>query len=241
MKNNQKNLTFLFTFLCLSFIFSSAFAQRGVKGSGNVIEQERTISGFDAIAVKDGVDVYIELGSAASVKVKADDNIQGMIKTEVVGNTLEIEVEGSIWRAEQMAVYVTMPDLEKIIASGGSDIYSTNTLNLDILEIYTSGGSDVNLELNAEELRCKTSGGSDLHLRGSVDRLLAKASGGSDLKAKELTVKKCELKTSGGSDAWVYVTEEIEMEASGASDIHYSGRPKVLYQRSSGASDIHGN
>mgnify|MGYP005666488447 CR=1 FL=1 len=242
MKNNFKKFTFLLTILSFTLLSSSAWGQKlRVRASGDIVEQDRNVSGFTALAVEDGIDVYVALGNSTKVIVKTHEDIQGKIKTEVRNNTLEIEVDGSIWQAKEMSVYVTMPDLERISTSGGSDVYSQGTLNLDLLEIYTSGGSDVKLEVNAQELRCKSSGGSDIYLRGTVDLLLAKASGGSDIKAKELTAKKCEVKTSGGSDAWVHVTEEIEMEASGASDIHYSGNPRVAYQRSSGASDIHGN
>ncbi len=242
MKNSFKKFTFLLTILCFTLAASSAWGQKKkVRASGDVVEQERNVSSFTALDVQDGIDVYLTIGNSTKVTVKTHENIQQYIRTEVRGGTLEVEVEGHIWQAKEMKVYVTTPDLEKLSTSGGSDVYSEGTIELDLLEIYTSGGSDVKLEINANELRCKSSGGSDIYLRGTVDVLLAKASGGSDIKAKELTAKKCEVKTSGGSDAWVHVTEEIEMEASGASDIHYSGNPRVLYQRSSGASDIHGN
>jgi hypothetical protein len=87
-------------------------------------------------------------------------------------------------------------------------------------------------------LNGRSSGGSDLHLSGNVEQVTLKASGGSDIKAYELYTKRCSVHSSGGSDAFVNVSEEISATASGGSDVHVKGNPKVLYQKSSGGGDI---
>ena len=196
---------------------------------------------FRKIEISHGLDLYLTQGPA-KVVVKADDNLQDMIIVEKIGNTLKLKVaKGSIRKAEAMDVYVSVQQLEAISASGGSDVYSEEKLQLDKFTINASGGSDLKLELDANELYCDLSGGSDTELRGSVTMLKVNASGGSDFEAKKLTAEKCKLRTSGGSDSWVHVTGEIDVEASGSSDVHYTGRPKVLHQRASGAADIHAN
>ena len=113
------------------------------------------------------------------------------------------------------------------------------TFKLDKLQLNCSGGSDTHLKLEVETLSCETSGGSDLVLSGKAQKLELNASGGSDFKGKDLEVTNARINTSGASDARIHVTGEVEMIASGASDIYCSGNPKVLVSKASGGADIH--
>ena len=223
--------------VCLCFTLQ-LFAQ-ATRGNGKVVEQDRDISGFNAIKVSDGIDLFITQGGTEAVKVKADENLLDKVVTRLEGQKLIVEVKGSIRQAEALDVYVTIEDLEALYASGGSDVYAEEGLTLDELKLYCSGGSDTHLKLEVGTLYCQTSGGSDAILSGQVDNMEIETSGGSDFRGKDLKAINCKLRTSGGSDARVYVTGEIEMDASGASDIFYKGGAKVIRQRSSGGSDIH--
>ncbi|MCB0633371.1 MAG: head GIN domain-containing protein [Saprospiraceae bacterium] len=228
----RKLVAFLIFILLVGYISAQT-------GSGQVIEQERSLANFSFIDVEDGIDVYLTPGNTSSVMVKADDNLADRIITKVSGKVLSIEMDGSYRKAKKLEVHITLPELSGIEASGGSDVYSTQRFKLSDFKIELSGGSDIRFEMDAGQVFCNLSGGSDAELRGSVNELKAQTSGGSDLKAKDLEIKKCKLYASGGSDAYVWVKEELEMEASGASDIYYRGKPNITHQRASGASDIH--
>ncbi len=228
--------------LLLSFTLSAQWGN-GVKGSGNVIEQNRNLSGFTGIKASSGIDVVIMQGSQDKVVVKADDNLADKITTKIDRDVLILGVakNSSIRNAKSFKVLVTAKDLKKLSASGGSDVYSDGSLTLDVFQLRASGGSDVKMELNVKDLDCRINGGSDANLKGKVQHLTVTAQGGSDFEGKGLVVENCEMKVQGGSDAYVYVTGELSMEAHGASDIHYKGSPKVTHQKSSGGSDIYGN
>lgn len=231
-------LAFLFTFSICSISLYGQWGP-GETGNGNVKEESRDLSGFTAIAASHGVDVYISQGSTGSVKVKADENLLDNILTKVEDGVLYMKVETPVRQAKTLAVYVTMNDLRKIKGSGGSDIYVEGKFRFSELEIAMSGGSDLYIkDMEAQHVNCITSGGSDTHLAGRADKLMAEAQGGSDIKAKDLVVKSCKVKAHGGSDAVVHVTGDLEAEAHGASDVIYYGSPKVLSQKSYGASDI---
>ncbi|MBX2872027.1 MAG: DUF2807 domain-containing protein [Saprospiraceae bacterium] len=245
MTNRLIRTSFLFTFallFCASFTLNAQW-NKGIKGSGNVIEQNRNLSGFQNVKASSGIDVVIMQGSQDKVVVKADDNLADKITTRVDGNTLVLAVErnSSIRNAKSFKVLVTASNLKAIMSSGGSDVYSEGVIKADALNIKATGGSDVKMELAVKELTCNVSGGSDANLKGKAQYMTITALGGSDFEGKNLTAENCKLKVQGGSDAYVYVTGEISMEAHGASDIHYRGSPKVTYQKSSGGSDIYGN
>ena len=239
----KPSFLFMLAFMCCVNFTLNAQWNKGVKGSGNVIEQNRNLSGFQKVKASSGVDVVLMQGSQDKVVVKADDNLADKITTKVDGNILVVGVERntSIRNAKSFKVLVTVSSLKGIMSSGGSDVYSEGPIQVEALDVKASGGSDLKLDLNVKELTCDISGGSHANIKGKAQYMSITARGGSDFEGKNLTAENCKLKVQGGSDAYVYVTGEISMEAHGASDIHYKGSPKITYQRSSGGSDIYGN
>lgn len=239
MKRIICSTIFLFTILSLVSAQKWGWNGRSVEGSGNVKTEKRDLSNFDAISVSGGIDLYIHPNSSEKVEVKADDNILEMIFTEVSGGTLKIYSKGSIQNPESMRVDVWVDNLERLAVSGGTDTYFKGTLKTDHFKLVASGGSDVTINIEAKELILVASGSSDINMTGSANYLRATASGSSDLKAYDLAVKKCKLKASGSSDAYVSVSEELDLSASGSSDVHYRGDAKITGMSVSGSSDVH--
>lgn len=205
--------------------------------------QERNVDNFDAIQVSAGIDLFLKQGGSPSVKVKATENIIDDIATYVENGTLIIKMKSKNyrnWGRDKKEVYIVLEDLKGLTASGGSDIYAED-LKLEKLSIRASGGSDVSLNIEVDDLKLSLSGGSDVDIKGTANNLEVRASGGSDLNAGKLEVKDCKITTSGASDAYIYVTGDLSMSASGASDINYTGKPNVVSSRSSGGADISRN
>jgi hypothetical protein len=173
------------------------------------------------------------------VEVSSDDVDD--ILTEVQGGTLSIRRKRSWgffdWGDHGSAV-VTLPKLVALTASGGSDVRAEGTFSGDALEIVASGGSDMALDVAVATLEVVTSGGSDLRLSGTARSAHVQSSGGSDLDASRLTVDDADVQSSGGSDLSIMVRERIVGNASGGSDIRYSGEPRVVNVNSSGGGDV---
>lgn len=240
MKNHNQWIRAGFLLLGL-FLATAPVTAQWKAGNGNIIEEKREVKSFDIIKVQKGLNLYITQGSPAALLVKADENLMENIITRVDGNTLYLDVNGSIRKANAMDIYLTLEDLSELHASGGSDVFAEGGLKLDELKLFFSGGSDTKMNLEVGTLYCETSGGSDAVLSGKANKMSVKSSGGSDFNAKKLEVSSCKIQTSGASDAWVFVTGEIEIEASGASDVHHKGGAKVISSKASGGADIHSN
>ncbi|MFT4736778.1 MAG: hypothetical protein ACI92W_000886 [Paraglaciecola sp.] len=196
---------------------------------------------FSGIKVGGGLDVYITQSKAFEVEVVTSGDL-GDIVTEVNRGVLEIRQDSKTWFSynENTRINVSLPLLEYLHASGGSDVISTGIIRGDMLKIRSSGGSDVELEITYQSLDVNCSGGSDLELSGEVDILELETSGGSDFDGFDLIAQDATLNTSGGSDANVHVRNKIQANASGASDITYRGSPKYVDVNSSGGADING-
>lgn len=206
-----------------------------VAASAPLAAQEREVrdlSGFTAISAGGGIDLVIRQGDEFVVEVLASGGNASDIVTEVDDGTLEIRRAGfgfniTSWFGSH-AVHVTLPRLEAVSASGGSDVTGDGPITADRLRISASGGSDVDLELMADELEIAASGGSDVDLAGTARSLRVETSGGSDLSGRNFEAREAELRSSGGSDISITVLDRIVARASGGSDIVYRGNPQAV-------------
>ena len=239
----MKQVTSVFLFLCIAFCLpiNTTFAQ-SVRGSGDVVEEDRGLSGFNEIHIENGIDVHIRQGDNESVVVKADDNLKKYIKTDVENGKLIVHCDRvSIRKSKAFDVIVTVKEIKKIQAKQGSDVYGLTAIKMDKLKLDLSSGSDLKMEIYADILECELTGGSDVKISGKVKELYAEARGGSDIMAKKLETLKCEVYARGGSDAYISVEDELNAQAFGASDIHYYGNPKIVHAKAKGGSDIESN
>lgn len=204
----------------------------GISGNGNVETIERQIhEDFNEIKVSRGLDVYLTQSDAVSLKVQADENLHDIIMTEVENNVLRIYADKNIKRASSKKVMVSFKDVSKISSSSGSDVYSTNTITTESLELSTSSGSDMELDVNTQVLECDSSSGSDLRLSGKTDKLYAEASSGSDIKAENLKTSTCEARASSGAGITVNTSKELYAKASSGGDIKYYGNPNKVSKK----------
>lgn len=224
--------------LTIVLLTTSLQAQKWDKDS-KALKEDRTIKSFTKVSLSGGIDLTISQGNSKTISVEASENAIDYLVTEVKNGELKIYFDKNVRRVKKANVFITVNNLEKISASGGSDIESKGKLKFDRLAIHSSGGSDIELELEVEHLDCHTSGGSDVDLDGFAETLELHASGGSDFNGFNFKTRDAKVSASGGSDSNVYASESIEVSASGSSDVNFKGDPKKTKLKSSGSSDIH--
>jgi hypothetical protein len=204
-------------------------------------KETRALTGFNAIAVGGGIDLFLRQGEPLRVEVTASDRELDEIVTEVIAGKLEIRRRRPAafldW-GDRGFVSVILPELTALTASGGSDVETEGAFSGDALELVASGGSDMVLAVTVTELNVTASGGSDVQLRGTASSAHVQASGGSDLDASRLTVDEADVQSSGGSDLSIGVRNRIVANASGGSDVSYSGQPSTVNVNTSGGSDV---
>jgi len=225
----------LFLLLAAITLIHSAHAQKTVYDP-NV--QVRTVSNFTAIDVSSSIDLYLSMGENAVAVSAKESSFTDKITTEVKNGTLYIGVSGNGWGAKSLKAYVSIKTINKLVASGASDVFVDGSLSGTDLSIYISGASDFKGAVNATNLRLEASGSSDFHMSGTGTNAKIKLSGSSDLKGYELVIDNCDIEATGSSDVKITVNKELRATASGASDIYYKGDPTVKDVKSSGASDI---
>ena len=90
----------------------------------------------------------------------------------------------------------------------------------------------------AQKGSAEASGASKVTLAGRIETLVAKGLGASSLELGDLEIGDLDIGVSGASKAAVNVTGTLSASASGASNIRYSGDPKIKKSDTSGSSSI---
>ncbi|MDA3816403.1 MAG: DUF2807 domain-containing protein [Prolixibacteraceae bacterium] len=207
-------------------------------GNGNVVKEDREISGFNSISASAGLNVYLTQSDEEQVVVEADENLMEYIITDVRGNQLQCEVEGNIRRSTKLNIYVSYKVLNNISISSGADIETENMLRSNNLSINASSGADANLEIEAVSVNCQASSGADVKLKGQCDHFSANSSSGADIKANGLSCKSAQAVASSAGDIRLSVSESINANASSGGDVVFHGSPKTINIDESSGGDV---
>ncbi len=211
----------------------------GVRGNGEVVIEDRTINeSFSAIKATEGLDVYLTQSDNESISVEADGNLQELILTEVEDGVLKIHTKENIGRATSKKVHISFKDISSITSTSGSDVHSTNTINAERLDLKSTSGSDMKLDVNTSVLNCKSTSGSDLRISGKTIKLVAEATSGSDIKAADLMAESSEVKATSGADITVNTSKELTARATSGGDVEYYGNPEKVDKSDSSSGSV---
>lgn len=221
-------IVFIFA-LALGVIIAGAFSfgkfsvdqfsfSRSVKGSGDLKTEKRHVSDFKSIDVGGVFRVEVTIQENFDVQVEADENLLQYIRTEVDGETLEISSEKRFSSANPIIVRIGAPDLSGIEASGASKVELVN--------------------LNNRSFELDLSGAAGVTVKGITNDLVIEQSGASRLYAEELKAENARVESSGASKSEIFVSNRLDANISGASNVKYSGSPKDLSKHVSGAASI---
>lgn len=227
----------LFSLLVMGLI-TAASAQKTINDAN---AEKRNVSGFHAIEVSGGIDLYLSQGEEAVAVSASKNEYRAKIKTEVKDGVLKIWYEWNSnlrfdWSNHKLKAYVSFKNIDRLEGSGGSDISIDGSIKVAKLVMEVSGGSDFDGKVETGELNIQASGGSDVRISGKTDRLIIDASGGSDFKGYDLASDICNVEASGGSDIQVTVNKELSANASGGSDVYYKGTGLIRDLKTSGSS-----
>lgn len=234
MKNSIAAVIFLLTALV-------SHAQQTIVNDANA--EQRTLTGsFTAIKVSGGIDIYLSQSSEEALAVSANEKeYRDNIKTVVENGTLNIYYDSKKgWTKgnKKLKAYVSFKNLERLQSGGASDIQVAGTIKGNALSVDISGASDFKGAVDVATLTMELSGASDAKISGTATNLTIESSGASDFKGYDLVTENCTAKASGASDINITVNKELNVHASGASDIFYKGSCIIKDLHTSGASTV---
>jgi hypothetical protein len=231
-----------------------------VRGSGDVAEEVREVSGFRGVELATQGEVIIELGDEEGLRIEAQENLLPYFTTEVRTGVLRIDQQPGrqIRPTEPVRFYVTAQELDTLIISGSGNIRApgleapelritiagsgnvhTGDLDADELNVEISGSGNVETgAVRAEVLRVDIPGSGDVQIEdGQVEEQGIEISGSGDYSARDLASAAAEVSISGSGAATLRVEDRLRVSISGSGDVRYAGSPEV--DRSiSGSGDV---
>jgi hypothetical protein len=242
MKGNAKatirSMAIILAAALVVFSATSCIRITGLRGSGNVVTEEREVSGFDKVAIDAGMKLFLEQGSKEYLKIEAEDNIIQEITTEVNNGKLTIKYRnflGGITKNAPVNVYLTVINLKELDASSGVSIDSKE-INTDSLKIHISSGAEGEMAVKANSIDVSLSSGSTLKLSGIVESQKVNLSSGVTYRAADLLSKNIKIDVSSGASAKLNVSDNLDVNISSGGNVEYSGTPAIVSNISSGGS-----
>jgi hypothetical protein len=207
---------------------SCVFLPRVLRGSGNIITEERDIKDFNKVTLTGVGNLFIEQGDEESLTIEAEDNIMPKIITQVKNGVLSIGFVGgpTPLPTEDIKFNLKVKDLNKI-ALTGTGIISCSKFETNDLEFDLSGAGEVNFKIAAGTVKTIVSGFGTIILAGNADKQEVNVSGAGSYLTKDLVSRECDVTISGAGSATVNVSEKLNIVISGAGSVNYIGNPEI--------------
>lgn len=201
-----------------------------VEGSGTMVDEVRTVGGFNGVVVTGAIDVILKAGPVERVTVHADDNIAPLIETRVVDGKLQVgTVSGASFRTRNR-LYATVEyrELASVNVRGSGDVRA-DRVKSSIFEATIRGSGDVVIEaLESEAVAISISGSGDIVTAGGrADKLGVVVVGSGDVRFDKLASREAAVRIRGSGDVRVHASESLQVDIAGSGDVLYRGEPRI--------------
>ncbi|MGR3812126.1 PspC domain-containing protein [Jiulongibacter sp. NS-SX5] len=184
-------------------------------------DQTYDVEDFEHIEINSIFRALITQGNEFSVSAVAESSKDlEDLKVEVRNGTLNFEFRDRFFEnRDRVNLYITLPSLEGLEASGASKVKVIDFDNIDRLKLNISGASNAQLDIDAREVDYDGSGASKAEIKGSIGELKADVSGASKLDAEDAEIRTADVEASGASKITLGEVESLRSNTSGASSI----------------------
>ena len=169
----MKRIAILCTCLLLWIGCSRSFPV--IKGDNSIISKERNLPSYSQINLECGADIILTKGQVGNITLKASQNIEPYVITEVTNGVLTIKLSPnfSFQFTRKLELYIPVDEsLSKIYVSGSGDISSREQLHVKNLTCKVVGSGDIDLSLQADSLSVSIKGVVVIWISKALLRLL---------------------------------------------------------------------
>jgi hypothetical protein len=209
----MRTLRFIIITLALMGLLIGCSGEAGpvniVRGSGNVVTEERPMSGFTAVSLQGVGRLEIDQTGSESLSITADDNFLPYIETRVRGSKLIISIQDN----------TTFNDVTDLV-------YHVTAKTIENLELDGAGDIQVN-NLDTEEWQVNLDGGGNINVAGKVTRQEVEINGLGLYNAEDLSCQEAAVQQNGAGMIVVQVSDQLDVTIDGVGSVEYIGDPTV--------------
>jgi hypothetical protein len=219
----------VFAFITLSCQLSGIYVDSGlgttVRGSGNVVEETRSIRGVRGVDLATIGHVIIQLGDEDSLRIETEDNLMQYFDTQVRGGILLISTtpgSTNLQPTEPVLFYLTVERLDSVSISGSGDIQGPDLVS-DDFEIDVGGSGDISLgNLTADQIDINIGGSGDVTLGNlSTEHFEISIGGSGEVRTGSVNVPTFEVDIHGSGDIGINELSgnDLKLDVNGSGDL----------------------
>lgn len=213
-----------------------------ISPSNNLSTQTHSITAFTDLLLADPFTVYVEFSnSEESLRIEANDNLHSFVEVRQSGDVLSISLKDNVNITKGnivLKVYLTTKDVRVLEASGTANVILQDPLIGQKLEVSLVGAAKLIGQLQLDELDTYLNGASNMDIEGSAKRFDIRANGASHMTDFDFVTEKLFVDLSGASTVSVTVDQTLDVKADGASTVYYQGNGVVEKINVSGGSNV---
>jgi len=211
---------------------------------------DHPIKDFEKIEIVGSPTIYYNQGKDYAVTVKGPDNLVGKILVEKNGNRLTVRNKGKMGIVnfqfedeDELAVYVTSPDLIGIHVNGSGDFISDGRIDTDEMSISLRGSGDIDIpDLICDKCDVELTGSGDVEIkRLEAQQVSGRVIGSGDLSLNLRHVDETNLTLKGSGDInadFGKGCRKVDCELHGSGDISLSGQIGHFSIQKHGSGDV---
>ena len=207
-----------------------------VQGSGDLQQEERSVSGVRSVAVGNQGDLVVEFGEQERLVLEAESNLLEHLEVEQRGDRLVIGTRGNVRlrNREPIRYYLTVTELEAVETASSGDI-EVAAVQAERFEAVVSSSGDIHIgQLIADDLQVVISSSGDIDIdAGRVESQEIRVSSSGDYDASGVQSRRVSARLSSSGNVSISASDELEATLSSSGGLRYRGDPGVRVQESS--------
>jgi len=198
-----------------------------IKGNGNLVTSEKTVSSFEKINAEGSVEVRFFAGDEYRAVVTVDSNLSEYVDVSTKGNVLNIGTKIGNYSFTKYKVDIFCPALTSVSLSGSCQFSGNDAITASTFDVKISGAGKINGTVHCDNFSADISGSGEITINGNSKDLDIDISGSGNFNGNGFNVNNADIRISGSGKVNVCVADNLKVNISGSGDLNYRGSPKI--------------
>ncbi len=195
-----------------------------------VAQVTRDLGDFNAVKVFDKLSV--KLISASENKIIITGNRESEVEVVTKNGVLKIRMPfPKLLSGNDITIKLYYKKIESIDANEGSNVSSDKIFKQTSIDLDSSEGSQINIDLDVEKANVRAVSGGIIELSGKATNQNCIVSAGGIYNGKDLHTSQTEITVSAGGQAEVFATLLADAKVKAGGSISIYGKPKQINQK----------
>jgi len=198
-----------------------------IKGNGNLVTSEKTVSEFEKVNVSGSAEVRFHASQEYRAVVTVDENLDEYVEIVVKNNVLNIGTKSGSYSFTKFLVDIYCPVLSGVSVSGSGSFKSADQITASTFETSISGSGKIEGTVECDNFSARISGSGNMTVVGNSQNADIGISGSGKFNGNEFIINDATVRISGSGNVDIHVTDNLKANISGSGGVNYRGEPKT--------------